>query len=48
MDDKVFYDIINCVDSAAMSLVWPAVQLIIGFFFFALVVYLLWHWLDER
>ena len=32
MDDKVFYDIINCVDSAAMSLVWPAVQLIIGFF----------------
>lgn len=47
MDDKVFYDIINCIDSAALSLAQPAVQLIIGFLL-ALIVYLLWHWLDER
>lgn len=40
MDDKVFYDIIDCVDGAALSLTWPAVQLIIGFLL-ALIVYLL-------
>lgn len=47
MDDKVFYDIINCAESAVVSLTWPTVQLVIGFLL-AFVVDLLWHWLDKR